>query len=169
VRNYGNPELSLRTHINSDTPQGIYYVWGSVVGRKKAYLPRVDLDAASTPINGHKYNINSYTLSQIVPDDALDDYWINEWPLAYSLGRVNLRIASSAHEEQEMQKETDSALAPTNGCLNAGKNQKNLLDILIAAGVLDKDDIFKTDDSEASKLWMVSPKIGRAFLILKDR
>ncbi|MBT3181427.1 MAG: hypothetical protein HN337_02845 [Deltaproteobacteria bacterium] len=168
VREYDDPKVSLRTHINSDTPQGIYYIWGSVISRKGDRLPRIDLDAASTPINGYKYDINSYTLSQIVPEEALDDYWINEWPLAYSLGRVHIRIVSSAFENGYSEMPASSS-SPTHGCINAGENQKTLLELLTSVGVLEKASLSASSDVKSPKQWSISPKIGSAFLILKDK
>ncbi len=162
-----NPELSQRTVINSDTPQGIYYIWGAVIGGDNSawsQLARIDLDAALPPINGQPYNINSYLLSQIVPDRALDDYWLNEWPLAYSLGRVFLRIAPGGLEVQSGNKKYNA----TEGCINTGDNQEKLLKIMVQAGIFAQQEVFAATQSTA-KQWHLAQKLGKALVIIKDR
>ncbi|MCI5159277.1 MAG: hypothetical protein D3906_12760, partial [Candidatus Electrothrix sp. AUS1_2] len=96
--------VSRRIRINHDTPQGIYTIWGAVTGGGDSswfQTARIDLDAAMPPINAQPYPINSFLFSRIVPESALDDYWINEWPLAYSLGRIALRIAPGDFEARQ--------------------------------------------------------------------
>lgn len=173
----GNPTgISRRTHINNDTPQGIYSVWGAVTdgGNSEWHqLARIDLDAALPPMNIHKYNINSFLLSRIIPDKALDDYWVNEWPLAYSLGRISLRIASGGFEAQRNEP-VQFAFAhegynPTHGCINTGVHQKKLLRVLVQAGVFAKNEVFSRSGRVGAKKWHVAAKLGKVFVVLKDR
>ncbi|MCI5222772.1 MAG: hypothetical protein D3924_08905 [Candidatus Electrothrix sp. AR4] len=167
---------SRRTHINSDTPQGVYSIWGAVADGGNSpwhQLARIDLDAALPPINGHSYNINSFLLSQIIPDAALGDYWVNEWPLAYSLGRVFLRIApgnfESKQEESIQLSFGDKRYNATHGCINTGDKQKKLLQVLVQAGVFAQHEVFGRSGDAAAKKWYVASKLGKAFVILKDR
>lgn len=133
---------------------------------------RIDLDAALPPINAQPYPLNSFLLSRIVPAEALDDYWINEWPLAYSLGRIALRIAPGDFEAQQnpsLQSDRSGSLFhPTHGCINTGDQQGQLLQILLEAGVFHKEDLIAPLGTTGKK-WSVSPKLGKAFVIIKDR
>lgn len=163
---------SQRTHINSDTPQGLYYIWGAVTGGGYSTwhrLARLDLDAALPPINGQSYNIHSHLLSKIVPDTALDDYWLNEWPLAYSLGRIFLRIAPGDLETKQDAKSAISGYNATEGCINTGSNHKKLLKILVDAGIFTQDEVFAKAELLAAKQWHVTRKLGKALVIIKDQ
>jgi len=163
---------SQRTHVNNDTPQGIYYIWGAVTGGGTSAwhrLARIDLDAALPPINSQPYNIQSYLLSKIVPDAALDDYWLNEWPLAYSLGRVFLRIAPGDFEAQDDKTAAVSGYNATEGCINTGSNHEMLLNIMIAAGIFKKDEVFGRADHSEAKQWHVARKLGKALVLIKDQ
>ena len=163
---------SQRTSINSDTPQGIYYIWGAVTGGGTSpwhRLARIDLDAALPPINSQPYNIHSYLLSKIVPDASLDDYWLNEWPLAYSLGRVFLRIAPGDFEGQENMPAAVSGYSATEGCINTGSNHKLLLKIMVDAGIFSNDEVFGRAEQSAAKQWHVTRKLGKALVLIKDQ
>lgn len=163
---------SQRTHVNSDTPQGIYYIWGAVTGGGPSAwhrLARIDLDAALPPINSQPYNIHSYLLSKIVPDAALDDYWLNEWPLAYSLGRVFLRIAPGDFEAQDDKTAAVSGYNATEGCINTGINHEMLLNIMIDAGIFKKDEVFGRAEQSEAKQWHVARKLGKALVLIKDQ
>jgi len=175
VRNGRPSSRTRRIRINHDTPQGIYTIWGTMIGGGVSSwfrTARIDLDAALPPINGQPYPVNSFLFSRIIPETALDDYWVNEWPLAYSLGRIALRIAPGDFEAQQTSSLQpgigNTMFHPTHGCINTGDQQEQLLRALIEAGVFHKEDV--VDPSENSeKRWSVSPKLGRAFVILKDR
>ena len=167
-----------RVRINHDTPQGIYTIWGVVTGGGSSswfQTARIDLDAALPPINAQPHSLNSFLLSRIIPAEALDDYWVNEWPLAYSLGRIALRIAPGdfASEQHKVTSTASSQaqFSPTHGCINTGEQQGQLLQILIEAGVFRQEDIVTPDtpDENSEKRWSVSPKLGKAFVIIKDR
>jgi hypothetical protein len=163
---------SQRTHVNSDTPQGLYYIWGAVTGGGASpwhRLARLDLDAALPPINSSPYNIHSYLLSKIVPDAALDDYWLNEWPLAYSLGRVFLRIAPGDFEGLDNKTGAVSGYNATEGCINTGGNHEMLLKIMVDAGIFSKDEVFAKTEQSAAKQWHVARKLGKALVLIKDQ
>ncbi|WPD21451.1 MAG: hypothetical protein SD837_14735 [Candidatus Electrothrix scaldis] len=175
IRGGSRSTISRRLQINHDTPQGIYTIWGAVSGGGDSpwfQTARIDLDAAMPPINVQPYPINSFLLSRIVPESALDDYWINEWPLAYTLGRIALRIAPGDFEAKQstshLQASGTSPLHPTHGCINTGNQQEQLLQILLEAGVFHKDD-FILQPGTTGKRWSVAAKLGKAFVILKDR
>ena len=166
--------ISRRTHINSDTPQGIYAIWGTVIdgGNSTWHLtPRIDLDAALPPVNGQPYNINSFLLSKLIPDEAFDDYWVNEWPLAYSLGRIALRIAPGIFEAQQQNpielQFGEKTYNPTHGCINTGDKQEKLVQALVRAGVFAQEPL--VTNKGMRKKWSVAAKLGKAFVIIKDR
>lgn len=170
IRSSGPGKGSRRIRINHDTPQGIYTIWGAVTGGGDSpwfRTARIDLDAALPPINAQPYPVNSFVLSRIIPDAAQDDYWVNEWPLAYSLGRIALRIAPGDFEARQSGRE-NSLFHPTHGCINTGEQQEKLLQTLIDAGVFHKEDVM-TPKGTARKKWSVSPESGKAFVILKDQ
>ncbi|RWX49872.1 hypothetical protein VT98_10026 [Candidatus Electrothrix communis] len=175
IRNGKVNSGTRRIRINHDTPQGIYTIWGAVTGGGDSpwfRTARIDLDAALPPINAQPYPLNSFLLSRIIPAEALDDYWVNEWPLAYSLGRIALRIAPGDFEAQQnpsLQPGLGSSLFhPTHGCINTGDQQEQLLRVLIEAGVFRQEDV-ANPSGNSDKRWSVSPKLGRAFVIIKDR
>jgi hypothetical protein len=171
-----NPSnVSYRVPTGSDTPQGIYYLWASMFTENPLFggVPRIDIDAATPPINSYPYNINSYLLSELVPDSSLNDYWINEWPLAYKLGRVFLRIHANTLDENDpfnyKTPITQLSFRASDGCINVGKNMMPLLEKLMEHGVFSKENIVKTEGANPNSLgWKVSGQLGRAFLILKD-
>ena len=174
IRSSGGKD-SRRIRINHDTPQGIYTIWGAVTGGGDSpwfQTARIDLDAALPPINAQPYPINSFLFSRIVPETALNDYWINEWPLAFSLGRIALRIAPGDFEARQPRsqasKSGDSPLHPTHGCINTGERQEPLLQALIDAGVFHAEDVVGLSGT-AGKKWSVSQRLGKAFVIIKDR
>jgi hypothetical protein len=175
IRNGKANRGTRRVRINHDTPQGIYTIWGAVTGGGNSpwfQTARIDLDAALPPINAQPYPLNSFLLSRIIPTEALDDYWVNEWPLAYSLGRIALRIAPGDFEAKQPLGQQASfggtLFHPTHGCVNTGDQQGQLLQILIEAGVFRREDVV-TPLEDSEKRWSVSSKLGKAFVIIKDR
>ncbi|MEZ4752614.1 MAG: hypothetical protein R3B54_18850 [Bdellovibrionota bacterium] len=168
-------EKSQRILFGGDTPQGIYYVWGTMFTADPVFgnAPRIDLDASMPPINSYVYELNSPVLDGLVPRSARDDYWIHEWPLAYKLGRAYLRIHTNP---AEMEKKSSTAVAhedklfnPTQGCLNAGASMKGLIDTLVGIGVIRREQI-RTPEPATSKTlgWKVVPGIGNVFVIVRD-
>lgn len=169
------PETGRRISHAGDTPQGIYYLWGTLFTEDKAFgkLPRLDLDAAYPPLNAHPYEVNSYVLSEILPKEAWDDYWAHEWALAYKLGRLHLRIHANPEAEPKGEAATSrmakEELSQTQGCLNAGKHMKPLLQALVSIGVLTKAQVERPEPLDSPTLgWRVSPRLGQAFVVVKD-
>lgn len=168
-------DASTRLFPNGDTPQGIYYIWATMFNDDIAFggVPRIDLDSAMPPINAHPYNLNSYLLSEIVPKGALGQYWLNEWPLAYRLGRIHLRLhgtkVSPSSPNAYVTPKTKLCFRPTEGCINTGDRTAEILAVLVKLGVFEKGDTLPRKQADASKLgWRVSPLLGKAFLIVKD-
>jgi hypothetical protein len=168
------PNVSRRISTEGDTPQGIYYIWGTLFSPGTAFggVPRLDLDAALPPVNGSAYEINSYLLSQLIPDSARDEYWANEWALAFKMGRTSMRIHGSSLDKSSpyfyTTPKTKESYLLTAGCISAGKAMPELIEVLVAHGLFSKSQAF--DKSlPATRNWRVTSKIGRAFVIVKDK
>jgi hypothetical protein len=136
-------------------------------------VPRIDLDAAMPPLNAYPYNLNSYLLSELIPASSFQEYWVNEWPLAYKLGRVFLRVHANTIDEKNPSNyntpKTQLSYRTTDGCINVGSQMTPLLDRLIDLGVFKKENVLKIEGATSSPLgWKVADQIGKAFLILKD-
>jgi hypothetical protein len=166
--------LSQRISIDGDTPQGIYYIWGSMYSPSHAFggQPRLDLDAALPPINIGSYEVNSYLMSQLVPNSARSDYWIQEWPLAFKMGRNALRLHGSQMDKQSpyfyTTPKTQKSFLLTSGCMSAGKSMPELLETLGKLGLFSKETIYEKGEP-VTRNWRVTSKIGRAFVIVKDQ
>ena len=118
----------------------------------------LDLDASLPPLNAYPYEMNRYVLEEIVPPAALNDYWLNEWPLAYRLGRVHLRL----HGSQDPNR-------PTEGCLNCGVKTGEILQLLVELGALAKEQILPRPPEDPKTLgWKVAPGLGKTFVVVKD-
>lgn len=149
-----------RIGLNGDTPQGIYHFWATMFENDVGFggLPRIDLDASLPPLNAYPYEMNRYVLEEIVPPAALNDYWLNEWPLAYRLGRVHLRL----HGSQDPNR-------PTEGCLNCGVKTGEILQLLVELGALAKEQILPRPPEDPKTLgWKVAPGLGKTFVVVKD-
>lgn len=167
------PGVSIRLTQDMDTPQGIYPIWATMFTDEKGFggHPRIDLDASLPPINAYPYDINAYVLDELVPAKSLNDYWINEWPLAYRLGRVHLRIHGNSGGAAKVNFTSASGekFRTTEGCINAGDGMMPLLEKLVQLGVFTKEGIAHVKPEDLSTLgWKVTPRLGRVFLILKD-
>lgn len=172
----GNAEAaSCRTLFGGDTPQGIYYLWGTMFTEDPVFgnLPRLDLDSMMPPINALPFELHSPVLTGLVPEAALNDYWIHEWPLAFKLGRAYLRVhtnPSGTKSNQASISHKDEDFRTTQGCLNAGSAMKAILDTLVEIKVIRKEQIAHPDPIHSPTLgWRVIPKIGHVFLIVRDQ
>jgi len=149
-----------RTGLNGDTPQGVYHFWATMFESETGFggLPRIDLDASLPPLNAYPYEMNRYVLEEIIPPAALQDYWVNEWPLAYRLGRNHLRLHGSEDPNR-----------PTEGCINLGKRTQELLDLFVSLGLLVKDQVQTRPPEDPKTLgWRVAPGLGKTFVVVKD-
>lgn len=172
-REAGDGRTSYRTLTGGDTPQGIYTIWASMYSKSPAYggVPRIDIDGAHPPINAAMYDQNAFLMSHIVPPESFDQYWINELPLAYKLGRVYLRIHSDEVAFASLNNKsanTAERFRPTSGCINAGANMSALLRKLTEIGVFTRVGINKTKKRELPLGWRISPSFGRVFMVVKD-
>lgn len=171
ARSFRNRGMS-RQQQEGDTPQGIYYLWATMLTRGSRFggVPRIDLDASSAPVNATPYPIHSTALSQLLPEKSWEEYWANEWALAYSLGRSELRIHTSvfdaASNEAYTTPHTKLSFMLTNGCLNSGADHDALFAVLRKRGVVTSLDAASLGEAETT--WKVSPRIGKAFVIVKD-
>lgn len=168
-------ELSRRILFGGDTPQGIFYIWGTMFTADPIFgnTPRIDLDANMPPINSYVYELNSPVLDGLVPASARDEYWIHEWPLAYKLGRAYLRIHTNPDEignkAATAVSHENELFNPTQGCLNAGPSMKPLIETLVHLGVIRSEQIQTPEPANSPTLgWKVVPKIGTVFLIVRD-
>jgi len=149
-----------RIGLGGDTPQGIYHFWATMFENDVGFggLPRIDLDASLPPLNAYPYEMNRYVLEEMIPPAALNDYWVNEWALAYRLGRVHLRL----HGSQDPNR-------PTEGCLNCGMKTGEILQVLVEIGALAKDQILPQPPDDPKTLgWRVAPGLGKTFVVVKD-
>jgi hypothetical protein len=167
----------IRLQPNSDTPQGIYWMLSTMLCNHPGFggEARIDLDGTGKdlpllPLNGHPYDFYKPMIDALVPPAAQKDYWINEWPLAYALGRHAIRIHTNGLNQPTHTYEGGVALTQTAGCLNLGKDMEPFLTTLETIGVLDKNYEKRLLEGTDRKIsWNVGEKwMGRAFMILLD-
>lgn len=168
-------DASYRLFEGGDTPEGIYLLWASMYTERKVFgrSPRIDIDAALAPLNIDLYPKNSFLLSQILPAEHFLDYWVNEYPLAYSLGRVFLRIHGNSIDPEKPSlytvPSTGEKIRPTAGCVNLGSQMDTFLNKLIELGVFQKGDLVKEEDANRPLGWKVAPSLGEVVLVVRDR
>lgn len=144
-REKGNFEKSFRLTKGGDTPQGIYHLWGTLFteDRKFGKVPRIDIDGMQPPINFQHADSPNFT--RIVPKEAFLDYWIHEFPLAFTLGRYLFRIHDNSVDpkfpDTYTTPETQKTFRASEGCINTGTDMEVLLKILSDLNVLTKEQI----------------------------
>ena len=167
---------SLRIMIDGDTPQGIYGIWASMFSSNPNFgcIPRIDIDLNTVPINGYNYNIFAALLDELVPPDSWEDYWINEWPLAYAMGRSLIRIHANPTEDADdvcyyNPPFGNNKYACSSGCLNLGSEMKGFFDTLIKLGIFsDQYANLSCDINDTDIYWDISNACGKTFLIVMD-
>lgn len=170
-----NMDRSYRLRSESDTPQGIYPLFATLYSENLGFgkLPRFDLDALLVPINGWNYPMFSELLSQIVPAKVADEYWANEWPLAYAIGRTLIRIHANSLENAPSYTTPQShqTFIATRGCLNLVQGQMQLLlKTLADLGVLTPNQASPVANPDPKTLeWKAAAGLGRTFVIVKDQ
>ncbi len=174
VREYFDSNKSLRILPTSDTPQGIYGLWGSMFSSKQYFggVPRIDIDLNSIPLNGHAYNIFSYLLEDIIPNAALEDYWLNELPLAYAMGRSLFRLHANAVENVKPSDyaaiDSNLKYLPSQGCIVLGEAMAEFFNTLVKLGIF-VDRYSKLDYKyDGPTQWHAAKNLGKAFIIIKD-
>ncbi len=173
IINKKDKNTSYRISVRGDTPQGIYYLWASMFSENLAFgnITRIDMDATYPPINSFSYEINRFTLEALVPLNALDNYWIQEWPLAFNLGRNTLRLhdnsLSTTASTNFLPINSNDSYQPTDGCINTGRMMKNLLSALVDLKIFKVEELSDVDLSKGLN-WKVCPKLGQVFIIIKD-
>ncbi|HMQ11650.1 MAG TPA: hypothetical protein PKC21_05035 [Oligoflexia bacterium] len=167
---------SLRLQKNGDTPQGIYRIYASIDWKNRELfggMRRIDLDARYPALNGHTgYQDNKFLMDAMLPQEAYQDYWFNEWPLAHALGRQDLRIHANGPFDIEkciITPQTGLTFRPTAGCINTGDIQttQKLLDKLVELNVF-KPEHMQVDDTSTAYLWDRAQRYGEVFLIIVD-
>jgi len=157
-----------RVAPNGDTPQGIYYVWATMIspGKRFGGQPRLDLDASLPTLNGLPYALHSLVLDALVPPAQREDYWLHEWPLAFHFGRTGIRIHSSTHapEREESYTTPRSGLTfrLTAGCINTGTDVFPLLRVLENGGAV------RIPTPGPTMAWEPTPRLGKVFVVVKD-
>lgn len=176
--NYVDLANTKRIANSQDTPQGIYVVWGTMYSSQKDFglVPRINIDGYGIGANNimstlsYPYNIFSPLIDNIVPVEFQKSYWINELPLAQSMGRVAFRMHANRQNKLDV---TKYLLSPsgekfyrTEGCINLGSNMEFLLNSLIRIDALDRNYSKRWINPEIT--WSISPKFGKVFLLLLD-
>lgn len=175
-REYSNSEHSQRLINNSDTPQGIYGLWASMYSDhlEFGHKPRIDIDLNALPINGYPFDIFGFTLSELLPPDSLEDYWVNELPLAYALGRNLFRIHGNPLEVEKSDYTTPNTqlkFAKSHGCLNFGEQIGEFYELMRTLGIFEHSYQYKDKDTRKTNIqWHPAKrdKFGKSFLIVKD-
>jgi hypothetical protein len=172
--NRKDPSKSHRVLVNGDTPQGIYYLWASMYSDNPVFgnIHRIDLDGSQPPINSYAYEINKLILDMLIPAKAHNDYWLQEWALAYNLGRNSLRFHDNSLDPNKpdnfIPQNSEISFRSTDGCINTSRSMEKILTLLTQLGVFNTLDL-ELKDSPQSLNWKVTPHLGKVFVILKDK
>ncbi len=159
---FGNKDSSFRIGINGDTPQGVYHLWATLFTENPAFgnIHRLDMDATFPPLNGHAYEINNFLLEKLAPKSMHKEYWIQEWPLAFNLGRNHIRLHDNNTNYQEVRQ--------TDGCINTNRTMDSIIKILLKHKIISKDSMDAIDKPERLN-WKVIQELGKVFVIVKDK
>ena len=182
-----NKNLSTRIGSLRDTPQGVYIMWATMLSDDRMFglLPRIDLDSSGShyppiPVFGfYQYSLFSSIIEQIMPSEVQMQYWFNELPLAYALGRSAIRIHTNTldtKDEDGKNKEyfkssKGQKFYYTAGCINLGNNMPKFLKIMNDLKVFDEDykKNNKISPSTGKELsWNVINNLGRVFIVVID-
>ncbi len=176
--NYNRDDSSsIRLAPNSDTPQGIYGLYASILSEDPLFglMPRIDLDMSSgfsiSPINGFPYNIFSSVVDALVPKNAQQDYWVNEWPLAYALGRSAIRIhtnPSNIDKDKFYMHFDKRSFHRTSGCINLESDLSVFLNILKKIGVFNNNYAIGYKSNSSIGEYVIANNIGYNFVIVLD-
>jgi hypothetical protein len=171
-----NSNYSYRLADNSDTPQGVYGLWASMFSSHSDFgcQPRIDIDLNAIPINGYRYSIFSTIIEELVPASLLEEYWINELPLAYAMGRSLFRIHANPIENQKpcdyVTPTSKLQFARTSGCLNMGNEMSEFYSLMMKLGVFNEPYTGLDCNDKHPIQWhaTTNERFGKAFLIIKD-
>lgn len=167
-RERGKQDKSFRLLKDGDTPQGIYHLWGTLftVDRKFGAVPRIDIDGMQPPINFQHAHSPNYT--RIVPKETFRDYWVHEFPLAFSLGRYLFRIHDNSVDplfpDTYTTPDTNQTFRASAGCINTGTQMEKLLRVLVKLDVLTKEQIQNNKPYGRIE----APNIQNSFLVVID-
>lgn len=182
-----NKNLSTRIGSLRDTPQGVYIMWATMLSDDRMFglLPRIDLDSSGScyppiPVFGfYQYSLFSSIIEQIMPPEVQMQYWFNELPLAYALGRSAIRIHTNTLDTKDKDGKNKEYFKSskgqkfyyTSGCINLGNNMPKFLKIMNDLKVFDKDykKNNKISPSTGKELsWNVINNLGRVFVVVID-
>ncbi|MDG1436933.1 MAG: hypothetical protein P8P83_04060 [Rickettsiaceae bacterium] len=166
---------NYRLHKDSDTPQGIYIVNG-VMNHSNSPIfgngPYLDIDNITISPGRYGYLYDRFLLESLLPIEATNDYWANEFNLAQSLGRYAIRVhGNNSSRLKELNLKDDETILSTAGCLNLGSNQPKFMKLLADLKMIDLDNYaYEVELNKGTDIfsWNVSSKIGLVYLIVKD-
>ena len=165
---------SYRIAIKGDTPQGIYHLWASMFSQDAAYglINRLDMGAIFPPLNAHSYEIYKPLMELLVPEKSLNDYWLQEWALAFNLGRNTIRLHDNTLDPERpgtyQPIGSDIKYRETHGCINTGRFMKEILSLLVKEGIFTHEELDNREQLEKLN-WQISSKIGSAYILVKDK
>jgi hypothetical protein len=160
---------SYRSIKDSDTPQGIYYLWGTFFTQARQFgrVPRIDIDGMQPPLNFQQQT--SPKLLNLVPKESLTDYWLHEFPLAYVLGRYLLRIHDNSvdpdYPDTYVTPQTGQSFRASAGCINTGDQMQRLLDVFVDLKLITKKQASNQKEYGRAE-W---PSLGKVMMIIMDR
>lgn len=181
-----NKKISTRITSLRDTPQGVYIMWATMLSDDRMFglLPRIDLDSSGAyyppipTIGSYQYPLFSPIIEQIMPQEVQRQYWFNELPLAYALGRSAIRIHTNTLDIKDKDGKNKLYFKNSNGkkfyytagCINLGENMPKFLKIMNDIKVFDDDYKKNNKISPSGKelSWNVLHNLGRVFVVVVD-
>lgn len=164
-----------RMYPSFGTPQGVYTLFGVMdtndpLTGKEPYLK---IDDSNRAIGASFLPVDSFVLSEILPKESFNDYWVNEFALSQTVGgRWAYRIhGNSALEKNDITYTTEDkkyTFRPTRGCVNALDNIGIITDKLKDLGVIDYEYVHSYYGTEKTAKWNNSSEIGKVFVVIKD-
>lgn len=158
---------NLRLTQKSSTPQGIYTVFGIMNNpfvKALGLTEYLNIDYGFAPINS--LPDTSFFMTQILPHEALNTYWANEWILANAFERRDIRIHGNDKNEDSVLNigKNGQKFTHTAGCINIGEKSQQLVDLMGKLGL-----IHRKKEYDASSRYIIDfHDIGKVFLIVKD-
>jgi len=167
-------EQNYRIYKESDTPQGIYLVNGVMhhsISPAFGEGPYLDIDNIVSSPGRYSYQYDRFLYESLLPIEANNDYWANEFNLSQSLGRYAIRVHSNDTDQlKKLGKLNSEVLLPTAGCLNLGSDKEGFMKLLSELAAVNLNDYpyeFTFSNKDVFS-WNISDKIGLVYFIVKD-